>query len=101
MYNLKKLSFLLSFCFLIFLSAQASAHVSVSLAFAPAVIEAPHPRYVECYVVPAGLYNGVWINAHRVCNYVPRYWRSSYVEYDDMRYYHRCHHHHHHRCGNL
>jgi hypothetical protein len=49
----------------------AEAKVAVMISDAPAAREAiiAPANYSECYTVPAGISNGIWLNAHTVCNY--------------------------------
>ena len=51
------------------ISAYARPFIIVSAA-PPMRADAPPPGgYVSCYTVPPAFYEGVWINAHRVCEY--------------------------------
>lgn len=54
---------------LFFNSAQARVSVVLSVAPAPQVYVAPPGGYANCYTVSSGMYNGVWVNAHQICNY--------------------------------
>ncbi|MDR3478316.1 MAG: hypothetical protein P4M14_09830 [Gammaproteobacteria bacterium] len=61
---------IVSLC-LVFIGIKAEAHPFVIVSAAPPMREAVMPPggYVSCYTVPPAFYEGVWINAHRVCQY--------------------------------
>jgi hypothetical protein len=43
------------------------------------VVAAPPPGYMTCYSVPSGVYNGIWVNRHRVCQYDDDRYAGSWV----------------------
>lgn len=61
----------LLFIFLLMISVSAQAHVSIIISLPPPAREivVEPAGYSNCYVYPAGFYNGVWNYPHRVCEY--------------------------------
>lgn len=75
------LKLLLAFIAINAFATSALARVAVSLSFAPPereVFVAPG-GYNNCYTVAPSIVNGVWINAHSVCEYGASYPESAWV----------------------
>ena len=76
-----RFSALLSF----FVTIAAEAHPFAIVSAAPPLRDhiAPPRGYITCYAVPPAFHGGIWINAHRVCEYNnrahdDRMWVSGY-----------------------
>lgn len=72
LFNKKTLYFFLCIpLLLVFISVNAFASVSIIVSTPPPLMEVvvPPASYVNCYVVPGGYHNDVWISSHRVCHY--------------------------------
>lgn len=71
MLNRSKIIFGCINLFLLLSSLPAKAHPFVIVSAAPPQREAymPPMGYASCYTVPPAFYEGVWINAHRICQY--------------------------------
>lgn len=70
-------------------SINAMANVKIIFATVPPDREAMMPPrgYANCQTVPAGYYQGVWTNQHRICNYsrhrgmwISGYWQCAKVK---------------------
>lgn len=65
--KLSKMSTVLVFAATCF-SAAASASVFISVGIpAPQAVYVAPSGFANCYMVPSGIYNGIWLNSHRVC----------------------------------
>lgn len=74
-----KLSNILAILFLAFTCVGAEAAVFVSVGIpAPQAVYVVPAGYANCYRVPAGVYNGFWMNSHRVCRGPNGMWIEGY-----------------------
>lgn len=79
-----RIIFLIS-SFLLTTMANAHARFNLTISAAPPipnnVVIMPPAGYANCYWTSAGFYNGIWMNAHQVCQYpnapqwVQGYWQ--------------------------
>jgi hypothetical protein len=77
-------------------SAAAQAEVAVFISNVPVQREVVGPPrgYQNCYLTPAGYFNGIWIGEHRICEYdnspygaawVAGYWQCSRYHHGSCR----------------